>query len=262
MRSRIAIAALVLAGCGSDGLDDTVPYACGGHEIQTRLVDRMLGELDELAPGVDVLAGVGSSLVTVGLAYSMPLNRGIQPLHDGDAFDCVQLGDTVHATVAGVSASLGQPSGWICLGPGGAACSLPVLSLSIGASVHPADAAIELTDTDFTQSIPLGDALALRTVTRDGGADLGFPAGQPITLRWSPASDLARFGAPSIHGESNAATGTFDLTPDTVTVAGDTFTFTPPARTGPWRLGVTFRGDIAPRVEVSEYAYLDVTFEP
>jgi hypothetical protein len=257
------VALLALAGCGPEALDDTVPYACGGEEIRTRLVDRSLGELDELAPAIDVVGGTGNSLVIVGLPYSGPAgNRGIQPVKDGGAYDCVQLADTVTASVAGVGSVAGQPSGWICLGPGGAACSLPTLTLNIPGGVHPADATLELTDVDFTQSFPLGDALALRAVARDGGTDLMFSSGQPITLRWSPASDLTRFGAPAIHFSSNAGTATFDVSSDDVTIAGDTFTFTPPPRTGPWRLIATFSGEIAPAITVSEDAYLDVTFGP
>lgn len=271
VKSPALAVSLVLAGCA----DEPAPtHECG--DGWTTGIDHVvaLDELPRFAPQVllspeldaDAPGDHPARILTVSLGFGEPgTNHRMRPIHDADSDDtfCPLLDPGATATVAGRAIAATMTGGFQCLSPVfGPTCAEPTFTLTIPADLHPDSADVVIADGSYTRAFPLGDALAPRSITSVGHADLTFKVGEPITVRWSHAADLTRlpiFGIAFVTPTGHRAP---PINRNAITVDGDTLTFTPDVEPGPGRLTVHLEGALADDTTVKQAAYLDITFVP
>ena len=264
--NRLALVAIVvLAGCA----EEEVPtLQCAGRDARAVVHDRSIAQLPGLWPDVAVAQGFDANRVFDPTLRSVTVNlpfgtedrphAGLAPIQDGDDWYCPQV--AVSATIGGVEVMEETPGGWFCVGPGGLACMRPQMAGTVPTSSG--NATLVVADHSRTLELAVGNALAPRTLELVGQPTTMVSAGQPITVRWSPASDLTEL----TYLEVGLSQGTEHASLETGIVRGvDTLTFTLPAHPGPATLSVELAGRRALdtyNLSVTEVAKLDVTFVP
>jgi len=155
---------------------------------------------------------------------------------------CVTLDDGFEATLDGAAMAITSRGG----SGGSLYSSEPCYPPTIELVAPPAAdrAVIAISYPRHTIAIELGDLLVARSAQPVPDGPFVFEAGQVITLRWSPASDLQLYQPDA----DFTLTGTLTRDIPALAVAGDQLSFTLPATSQPDQLRITMMRD--PRSEV------------
>jgi hypothetical protein len=158
---------------------------------------------------------------------------------------CVTLDDDFQSTLNGVPMAIRSRGGSGGSIGSSVPCYPPVIEL-IGPPTTDS-AVIAISYPRHTISIDLGDLLVARSAQPVPDGPFVFEPGKPITLRWSPASDLQLY-EPSVEF-ALAGTRTRDVAP--VTVADDVLSFALAVTSRPDELRITQLRDLRTEVEWS-----------
>lgn len=228
--------ALTLAACGGDDGGPPTEEGCEGTPYRPWVETVSFTELPALRPAVQTpLLPDVSLAMTFGVQFIM--GKPV-PLHtDGHAY-CPVLEDEFTATLGGTAGTVSR-GGWTCAGPSGMVCATPRVEFDNASRT--ADAQIVLTDSKQTLTLPLGDALVPRTMERLDQPDWTLQVGQPVSIRWTPGTDLADLRVNVGYQLPNAG---WAIDAAAITITDDTINFTVPDddRMGPGRLTVSVEG--------------------
>jgi len=193
-------------GCGSG----PETFECSGAVVERDVRPLPLADLPDLRVSVHYSAVHGARLIANGRALGFQVGFGQRvgnltqvsgPLSDhGDRY-CPLPDPSFKVTLDGTEPFMISPGDWACLGVPGAGCGYTRAEIA-DPDVVP-DAQLVLEDRSQTISVPLGDALLERSVMLVGGTDWTFRPRQVVTVRWSPASDLAAGVAPEVSFDEN-----------------------------------------------------------
>ena len=255
--------ALTLAACGGDDGGPPTEEGCEGTPYRPWVETVSFADLPLLRPDVQTLLIPDVSLT---MLFGDRFFAGKPaPLSNGEHAYCPVLEDEFTATLDGTAGSISR-GGWTCAGPSGMACAAP--RVEFDNAVRTPDAQIVLTDSKQSLTLPLGDALVQRTMERLDQPDWTLQVGQPVSIRWSPAPDLADLRVKVGYTLANVTPSAgWGIDAAAITITGDTINFTVPDddRMGPGTLTVSVEGIRAlatHTIQLSPRVDQDATYVP
>lgn len=242
---------LVTVGCAEP---DPLNIDCNGLPAEVHTTDVTLDEVREIAASITYALNIEmGARRTVKLHMDWGGTTAISaPLCAADMWICPRI-ESFESELAGVAGT--TPGwGWRSAGPGGDGCALLETTFELPSDLFVDDATITLRDYASEIEIPLGNALAQRTLEV-----LTSPvrASQPITVRWTPATDFDVLPSTIVHIRA----GSTSTNIAGATRAEDTITFSLPDLVGEAQLLVSLSEYSANHV-ISETVAQTITIEP